>query len=313
MEDRARTFPAADLFATCSRGSTYAMCMCSFAVHTLTTSAAACSSDGSGGTVFLQTRSGAFCVKGSMRIAEETFALVRTPLHPTLRSNLPASLAEILQELFRVLGVRVPAYRLLSHVDSEWRDLKHAVYAAAALYERNGEEIVAQRLGSTGLKSLQRAQLLVMEIITNGRALDRLELSSSSGWCATGRARSPPVQCCLCPHPLRRPVVSAAAARFSPRPTQAAPSGCVRSAERWLPTSWSTTRTASRCHAGITKVIRATFSSPSSCRPSQSTRPRAASIHIRRSPPQCVSGALPRPSPHSHCAAAARSHEPRQF
>ncbi len=75
------------------------------------------------------------------------------------QSNLLwGSLTEVVQEFFRSLGVRVPNYRLLSRTDAEWRDLKHAVYATAALYERSGEDAVAQRLQSTGLKSLQRAR-----------------------------------------------------------------------------------------------------------------------------------------------------------
>ena len=108
--------------------------------------------DGSGGTIFIRTLGGAYIVKGSSRIAEELFAT----------------------HLFSILGIPVAAARVTCHVENEWRNIKEAIKFCAVHAIETGDAPRGQRLKLKLRSQLQRAQLLVMELISGGVALDRV-------------------------------------------------------------------------------------------------------------------------------------------
>mmetsp|Transcript_63180 Transcript_63180/g.120454 ORF Transcript_63180/g.120454 Transcript_63180/m.120454 type:complete len:908 (-) Transcript_63180:34-2757(-) len=114
-----------------------------------TTFAAAASSEGSDGVVFIATKAGAFAVKASSKPAEEYFAT----------------------KVLRHLGVRSPDIRIVCHVDSEWRDVKQAVATGARRAMERRDDATAHRLKLRLAGPLNRAQLSIMGLVPHASPL----------------------------------------------------------------------------------------------------------------------------------------------
>ena len=100
--------------------------------------------------VFVATKAGAYAVKASSRPAEEYFATM----------------------VLRGLGVRTPEVRMVSHVQSEWRDIKTALRSCTELMRKRGDTVGAETLQARLNGPLDRAQLMVMSLLSSSQSLE---------------------------------------------------------------------------------------------------------------------------------------------